>query len=52
VSMTFSFDFLNALNNVYFNDPVLNLTNRAAFGTISTQNNDPRRIQFGLRVDF
>ena len=45
-------EFLNALNHVYYNSPNLSLTNKAAFGVISTQANTPRAIQGSLRFDF
>jgi hypothetical protein len=52
VSVVFAFDFFNIFNKVDFNNPSLDLTNPRAFGVITSQNNAPRRIQFGLRVEF
>ncbi len=52
VTLTFSLDFINALNNVYYTNPTFSFTNPAAFGTFNTQANNPRTIQFGLRIDF
>lgn len=57
VGIVFSFDFLNMFNHVEFSDPdlledTLNLTNPGGFGVIDSQFNQPRRIQFGFRVEF
>ena len=52
VKVRFSFDFFNILNRVEFADPTLDLRNPAEFGVLSSQFNQPRRIQFGLRVEF
>jgi hypothetical protein len=52
VRTVFSFDLINAFNRVEFSDPTLDLNNRAAFGVISTQFDNPRRIQTGLRFEF
>jgi len=46
------FDFFNIFNNVNFNNPSLSLLSQTAFGVITSQNNNPRRIQVGLRVEF
>lgn len=56
--LEFSFDFFNAFNHPTFLDPVLDTTNQANFGVVSTQlipanrNAGSRWIQFGLRIDF
>jgi hypothetical protein len=53
VKFSLSFDFFNVFNHVIFNDPgSLSLQNKAAFGVITSQNNTPRRIQVGARIDF
>jgi hypothetical protein len=52
VNMVFAFDFFNIFNHVDFNNPSLDLNNSRAFGVITSQGNTPRRIQFGLRVEF
>lgn len=61
VQVTFSADFFNIFNHTVFNDPSLSLLSPAAFGVISSQLTGnpargdfagPRRVQFGLRVDF
>jgi len=51
-SMTFSAEFFNMLNHVNFLDPTVNLQAPQTFGVITTQANDPRQIQLGLRFDF
>ncbi|MBS1807112.1 MAG: carboxypeptidase regulatory-like domain-containing protein [Acidobacteria bacterium] len=48
----FSFDMINALNRVEFNDPGMDLRNRGAFGVITSQFASPRQIQLGLRLEF
>jgi hypothetical protein len=52
VAFLFSADFLNAFNHVVFNDPTLNMQDPASFGVLSSQANNPRAIQFGLRLEF
>jgi hypothetical protein len=52
VALLFSADFLNAFNHVVFNDPTLSMQDPASFGVISSQGNNPRAIQFGLRLEF
>jgi hypothetical protein len=51
-SMTFSAEFFNMFNHVNFLDPTVNLQAPQTFGVITTQGNDPRQIQLGLRFDF
>jgi len=52
VNVVFAFDFFNIFNHVNFTDPSLDLNNPRGFGVITAQRNTPRRIQFGLRVEF
>ena len=52
VAFVFSSDFLNAFNHVVFNDPNLSMQDPASFGVVSSQANNPRAIQFGLRLEF
>ena len=52
VAFLFSADFLNVFNHVVFNDPTLSMQDPASFGVISSQANNPRAIQFGLRLEF
>jgi hypothetical protein len=50
--LTFSAEFFNAFNHVVFLDPAVSLQSPQTFGVITTQGNDPRQIQIGLRLDF
>jgi hypothetical protein len=63
VRFTLSVDFINFLNHVNFNDPVVSLQGQSSFGVITSQRIDttataanggfsPRRIQIGARVAF
>lgn len=52
ITLSFSADFINALNVVQFADPSLSFSNPAAFGVFTTQANRPRTVQLGLRVEF
>jgi hypothetical protein len=52
VAFVFSADLLNAFNHVVFNDPTVSMQDPASFGLISSQANNPRAIQFGLRFEF
>lgn len=53
-NLIFRTDFFNAFNRTRFGAPDTNFNDVAngGFGTISGQRNQPRVIQFGLRVDF
>jgi hypothetical protein len=44
--------FTNVLNHNQFLDPILDLTDSAGFGAITTQGNIPRQMEFGIRVNF
>ncbi len=55
VKTVFTFDLINAFNRVEFDDQIgfsLDLRNRAAFGVLTRQFADPRKIQLGLRFEF
>jgi hypothetical protein len=52
VAFLFSADFLNAFNHVVFNDPTISIQDPASFGVINSQANNPRAVQFGLRLEF
>jgi hypothetical protein len=52
MKLTFSADLFNSFNHVNFLDPATNLQSPQTFGVITTQANDPRQIQLGLRFDF
>jgi hypothetical protein len=47
----FRAEALNATNTVYFANPVTSI-NSATFGQITSQINNPRMIQLGIRVNF
>ena len=50
--LTFSSEFFNLFNHVNFLDPTVSLQSPQTFGVITTQANDPRQVQLGLRFDF
>jgi hypothetical protein len=52
IAFLFSADFLNTFNHVVFNDPTLSMQDPESFGVLSSQANNPRAIQFGLRLEF
>jgi hypothetical protein len=52
VSTEFQFLFLNVLNHNQFGDPTLNVQSTASWGVLNTQGNNPRQMEFGLRVIF
>jgi hypothetical protein len=47
--LQFRTDFFNATNTPHFGEPVSNVTN-AAFGQVTSQANEPRQIQFALKL--
>jgi hypothetical protein len=51
LNMRFEASFGNIFNRTTFCPPNTNF-NSPAFGTVSTQCNQPRSIQFGLRLDY
>jgi hypothetical protein len=52
VGVTFLAQFANVLNHFQPGTPSLNIDNKQNFGHITTQANNPRQIEFGLRVHF
>ena len=50
--LTFSSEFFNLFNHVNFLDPAMSLQSPQTFGVLTTQANDPRQVQLGLRFDF
>jgi hypothetical protein len=50
--LTFSAQFANVLNHFQPANPSLNLDNKAAWGNVNDQLNDPRQIEFGLHFRF
>jgi len=51
LNMQFTAEFYNIFNRARFGAPV-NTVGDPLFGRITTQSNQPRAIQFGLRLDF
>jgi Carboxypeptidase regulatory-like domain len=51
VSTRFDCQMTNVFNHVMFGDPSTDISS-GSFGTLTTQYNQPRYIQFGLRFDF
>jgi hypothetical protein len=51
VNLQFRAEFFNLFNRVRFSPPVTTVDN-ANFGKILAQQNQPRLIQFSLRLDF
>lgn len=52
VSSDFQVVFTNVLNHNQFFDPLLDLQTPSAFGVLTSQGNNPRQMEFGLRVSF
>jgi hypothetical protein len=53
LDLQFTTEFFNAFNHVRFGAPDNNLSDPPSlFGTITSQANSPRAIQFGLRLSF
>jgi hypothetical protein len=45
-------DIINLFNTIQFSNPGLNLTSPATFGVVTSQGNQPRAVQIGLRLEF
>ncbi len=52
VNLEFTAEFFNMFNHPRFGLPDINVGDGTLFGTVSTQANQPRAIQFGLRLGF
>jgi hypothetical protein len=52
VSMAFRAEAFNSMNRVRFSSPNTNVNGGANFGLVTAQSNDPRQLQFGLKVIF
>ena len=52
IAIDFRTDFINAFNRVVFGGASTNLSVPATFGRLGAQLNQPRTIQFGLKVHF
>jgi len=51
-SVEFRAEMFDVFNRVVFGPPARNVNNPSTFGIISSQANDPRVIQFGLKLLF
>ena len=51
-SLEFSGVFYNLMNHLDFSNPSLSLQSTTNWGTIKTQQNNPRQIQMGIRANF
>jgi hypothetical protein len=51
LKMRFTAELGNAFNRTDFCDPDTNFS-AGSFGTVNTQCNQPRNVQFGLKFDF
>jgi hypothetical protein len=52
LNLQFRSEFFNVLNHPSFGNPNSNISNPARVGTITSQSNSPRVIQFALRLEF
>jgi len=52
VGFQFEYTVTNVFNHPVFFDPSLDPTNPGGYGVISSQGNNPRQMQFGLRLTF
>jgi hypothetical protein len=52
VNTEFQVVFTNVFNHMKFFDPLLDLQTPSAFGVLNAQGNNPRQMEFGLRVSF
>jgi hypothetical protein len=52
VRAVFTADVLNLFNTIQYSNPSLNLTSPTTFGVITSQGNQPRAVQIGLRLEF
>lgn len=51
-NVEFRAEFFNIFNRVVFTDPAVNVNTPASFGRVSGQRNEPRNIQFMIRISF
>jgi hypothetical protein len=52
VDIRLNAQFFNIFNHVHFSDPGFSLQSPQAFGVITSQLNQPRRIEIGLHITF
>jgi hypothetical protein len=50
IKLQFRGEAFNSLNRVRFGNPNTTVTAGANFGRVTTQSNDPRQMQFGLKL--
>ena len=50
LKLQFRAESFNALNRVRFSGPNTSVTAGSNFGRVTTQSNDPRQLQFGLKL--
>ncbi|MFN9895166.1 MAG: hypothetical protein ACK58M_18280, partial [Acidobacteriota bacterium] len=50
LKLQFRAEAFNAVNRVRFGSPNTSVTAGANFGRVTTQSNDPRQMQFGLKL--
>ena len=51
-NVEFRFEFFNLFNHTAFGSPSSNINNAAGYGKVGSQRNQPRHIQFQLKVNF
>jgi len=51
-NVEFRAEFFNIFNRVQFANPATNTNNPVSFGTVASQANQPRNVQFMLKIGF
>jgi hypothetical protein len=44
--------FTNVLNHMQFANPTLDISDPSSWGVLNKQGNNPRQMEFGLRLSF
>jgi hypothetical protein len=52
IGAQFNFEFVNVLNHFSPGNPALNVFSPTNWGVVTSQGNEPRRIEIGLRLFF
>jgi hypothetical protein len=52
ISATLMFQFTNVMNHFQPANPTLNIDSPQTWGVITSQANNPRSMEFGLRIPF
>ena len=52
ISATLMFQFVNIMNHFQASDPVMNVDSPQTWGVVTGQANNPRQMEFGLRIRF